>query len=62
MNLWNDSLPNIPVIFQTKPDRGKSCICFKKPDRIPFELIAGLTAKMTADVDGNQILFDQHNE
>lgn len=32
-----------------KLDMGKSCIRFKKPDAIPFELIAQLVAKMTPD-------------
>ncbi|HZH73862.1 MAG TPA: DUF1801 domain-containing protein [Mariniphaga sp.] len=30
-----------------KPDMGKSCIRFKKPDEIPFELIGQLSAKLT---------------
>lgn len=30
-----------------KPDMGKSCIRFKKPDEIPYELIAELAGKMT---------------
>lgn len=30
-----------------KPDMGKSCIRFKHPDRIPFDLIGRLAAKMT---------------
>ena len=30
-----------------KPDMGKSCIRFKKPDRIPFELIGELASKVT---------------
>lgn len=30
-----------------KPDMGKSCIRFKKPGDIPFELIAELAAKMS---------------
>lgn len=29
-----------------KPDIGKGCIRFKKPDQIPFQLIGELTAKM----------------
>jgi hypothetical protein len=28
---------------------GKSCIHFKKPDKIPFELIGELCSKMTAN-------------
>jgi hypothetical protein len=31
----------------TKLDMGKGCIRFKKPDQIPFELIAQLAAKLT---------------
>jgi len=31
----------------TKPDMGKSCIRFKKIDKIPFELIGKLASKMT---------------
>ncbi len=31
----------------TKLDMGKSCVRFKKPDRIPFALIAELAGKMT---------------
>lgn len=30
-----------------KPDMGKSCIRFKKPEQIPFELIGRLCAKMS---------------
>ena len=36
-----------PKHCQTKLDMGKSCIRFKKPDQIPFELIAELCSKMT---------------
>ena len=32
---------------KTKLDMGKSCIRFKKPDDIPFDLIAELTRKVT---------------
>ena len=32
-----------------KLDMGKSCIRFKKLDKIPFDLIAELTRKMTCD-------------
>lgn len=31
-----------------KPDIGKSCVRFKKPDQIPFELIGKLVGKMSA--------------
>jgi hypothetical protein len=30
-----------------KPDMGKSCIRFKKPGEIPFELLGELVSKMT---------------
>ncbi len=30
-----------------KPDMGKSCIRFKKPDQIPFELMAELVSRMS---------------
>ena len=33
--------------FPKKPDMGKSCIRFKKPDQIPFKLIGELVSKMT---------------
>jgi uncharacterized protein YdhG (YjbR/CyaY superfamily) len=36
-----------PKHVKTKLDMGKSCIRFKKPDQIPFELIAELARKMT---------------
>ena len=32
-----------------KPDMGKSCLRFKKPDDIPFDLIGELSSKMTPD-------------
>ena len=34
---------------KTKLDMGKSCIRFKKPDQIPFDLIAELCSKVTVD-------------
>lgn len=36
-----------PKHFNTKLDMGKSCIRFKKPEQIPFELIAQLAKKVT---------------
>jgi hypothetical protein len=36
-----------PKHCKTKLDMGKSCIRFKKPEQIPFPLIAELAAKMT---------------
>ena len=32
-----------------KPDMGKSCMRYKKPEDIPFDLIGELTAKITPD-------------
>ncbi len=53
MGLYSD--PNLlkwftdeyPKHSKTKLDMGKSCIRFKKPDQIPFELIGQLMQKMT---------------
>ena len=36
-----------PKHVKTKLDMGKSCIRFKKPQNIPFELLAELARKMT---------------
>lgn len=36
-----------PKHVKTKLDMGKSCIRFKKPENIPFELLAELARKMT---------------
>ncbi|WP_375583200.1 DUF1801 domain-containing protein [Cyclobacterium xiamenense] len=36
-----------PKYSKTKLDMGKSCIRFKKPDKIPFELIGKLCSKMS---------------
>ena len=36
-----------PKYSKKKLDRGKSCIRFKKPDNIPFELIGELVKKIT---------------
>jgi hypothetical protein len=33
--------------ISTKLDMGKSCIRFKRPDQIPFELIGQLVGKLT---------------
>jgi uncharacterized protein YdhG (YjbR/CyaY superfamily) len=38
-----------PKHCSTKLDMGKSCIRFKKPDSIPFELVGELCEKMTVD-------------
>ena len=36
-----------PKHSSVKPDMGKSCIRFKKPEHIPYELIAELSRKMS---------------
>jgi hypothetical protein len=36
-----------PKHSKGKLDMGKSCIRFKKPENIPYELIGELAAKMT---------------
>ena len=36
-------------VVPTKLDMGKSCIRFKKPELIPYELIGELMSKMTVD-------------
>ena len=38
-----------PKHCKRKIDMGKSCIRFKKPDEIPFELIKQLIKKMSVD-------------
>jgi len=38
-----------PNHSDTKLDMGKSCIRFKKPDTIPFDLIGDLVTKMSAE-------------
>jgi uncharacterized protein YdhG (YjbR/CyaY superfamily) len=38
-----------PKYSSAKLDMGKSCIRFKKPEHIPFELIGELAAKMTPE-------------
>lgn len=34
-------------VSKSKPDIGKSCIRFRKPENIPYELIGKLSSKMT---------------
>ena len=46
-NLLNWFTSEYPKHVKTKLDMGKSCIRFKKPDQIPFELIGALVQKMT---------------
>lgn len=38
-----------PKHVKSKLDMGKSCIRFKKPEQIPFELIAELVKRMSAE-------------
>ena len=38
-----------PKHSKTKPDMGKSCIRFKKPELIPFDLIGELCSKYTPE-------------
>lgn len=38
-----------PKHCKTKLDMGKSCVRFKKPDQIPFELIGQLASKLTPE-------------
>jgi hypothetical protein len=38
-----------PKHSKAKLDMGKSCMRFKKPDQIPFELIGQLVSKMTVE-------------
>ncbi len=38
-----------PKYGKTKLDMGKSCIRFKKPDQIPFQLIGELASKITVE-------------
>lgn len=45
--LLNWFVGEYPNHVKTKLDMGKSCIRFKKPDQIPYELIAELARKMT---------------
>lgn len=46
-NLLNWFFNEYPKHVKTKLDMGKSCIRFKKPELIPFELLGELFAKMT---------------
>lgn len=38
-----------PNHVKGKPDMGKSCLRFKKPEQIPYELIGKLVAKMSVN-------------
>ena len=45
--LYDWFVDEYPKHVKTKLDMGKSCIRFKKPENIPFELIGKLVSKMT---------------
>lgn len=45
--IYNWFVAEYPKHCTTKLDMGKSCVRFKKPDQIPFELIGELLQKMT---------------
>ena len=47
-NLMEWFVSEYPKHSAQKLDMGKSCMRFKKPDQIPFELIGQLMQKMTA--------------
>lgn len=47
--LMNWFVEEYPKHLDTKLDMGKSCVRFKNPDKIPFELIAQLAAKRSVD-------------
>ncbi len=40
---------NYPLHVKEKPDMGKSCIRFKKPEQVPLKLVGELVSKMTAE-------------
>jgi uncharacterized protein YdhG (YjbR/CyaY superfamily) len=48
-NLLDWFLTEYPKYSKRKLDMGKSCIRFKKPEEIPFNLIGELMTKMTAE-------------
>ena len=47
--LFNWFVSEYPKHSKGKLDMGKSCLRFKKPEQIPFELIAALMQKMTVE-------------
>lgn len=55
MGIYADSklkewfIQEYPKHSKTKPDMGKGCIRFKKPDLIPYELIGELAGKINAE-------------
>jgi len=48
-NLHDWFIAEYPKHAKTKLDMGKSCIRFKKPDDIPYDLIAELATKVTVE-------------
>jgi uncharacterized protein YdhG (YjbR/CyaY superfamily) len=48
-NLMDWLLQEYPKHSSKKLDMGKSCLRFKKPDEIPYELIGQLAGKMTVE-------------
>ena len=46
-NLLGWFLKEYAKYFKTKPDMGKSCIRFRKIDKVPYELIGELTSKVS---------------
>ena len=48
-DLLNWFVTEYPKHVSSKLDMGKSCIRFKKVEQIPYDLIAELVRKMTAD-------------
>lgn len=49
-NLYNWFTSEYPKFCKTKLDMGKSCIRFKKPEEIPFELIGELAKKISPEM------------
>jgi len=47
--LYNWFVAEYPKYSKRKLDMGKSCIRFKKPEDIPYELIGELASKITVD-------------
>lgn len=56
--LMNWFTANYPLHTKAKLDMGKSCIRFKKPEHIPYELIGELAGKLTAE---NWIIMYENN-
>ena len=53
-----------PMHSQTKPDMGKSCIRFKKPDQIPYKFIGELCTKLSPRqwIDIYESVFKDHRK